>query len=117
MLRKWQDELLELRQRTTEQPYSIVHRLELAKAYQILGYPDLAAGDAYKALMLVDEVREEGEYHEAAIEAAVADFTAKTGCVHECSHRTSYDASEADDTALLEAKAVERATQCWSKTA
>ncbi|KAJ4409602.1 hypothetical protein N0V91_002523 [Didymella pomorum] len=39
-----------------------------------LGYPDLAVGDAYKALLLVDEVAEEGEYHEEAVEAANADY-------------------------------------------
>ncbi len=46
----------------------------MAKAYKSLGYPDLAAGDAYKALLLVDEVIEEGEYHEEALEAANADY-------------------------------------------
>jgi hypothetical protein len=46
----------------------------LAKAYRDLGYPDLAIGDAYKALLLVDEVAEEGEYHEEAVEAANADY-------------------------------------------
>lgn len=50
-----------------------MHRLNLAKAYRSLGYPDLAIGDAYKALLLVDEVAEEGEYHEEALEAANAD--------------------------------------------
>lgn len=46
----------------------------MAKAYRDLGYPDLAIGDAYKALLLVDEVAEEGEYHEEAVEAANADY-------------------------------------------
>lgn len=46
----------------------------MAKAYRDLGYPDLAIGDAYKALLLVDEVAEEGEYHEEALEAANADY-------------------------------------------
>lgn len=46
----------------------------MAKAYRNLGYPDLAIGDAYKALLLVDEVAEEGEYHEEALEAANADY-------------------------------------------
>lgn len=46
----------------------------MAKAYRGLGYPDLAIGDAYKALLLVDEVAEEGEYHEEALEAANADY-------------------------------------------
>jgi hypothetical protein len=46
----------------------------LANAYRGLGYPDLAIGDAYKALLLVDEVAEEGEYHDEALEAANADY-------------------------------------------
>lgn len=46
----------------------------MAKAYRSLGYPDLAIGDAYKALLLVDEVAEEGEYHDEALEAANADY-------------------------------------------
>ncbi|KAF2819875.1 hypothetical protein CC86DRAFT_398159 [Ophiobolus disseminans] len=54
-------------------PEVIIHRLELAKAYQQLGYPDLAAGDAYKALLLIDELSEEGEYFEEALEAAKHD--------------------------------------------
>lgn len=46
----------------------------MAKAYKNLGYPDLTVGDAYKALLLVDEVAEEGEYHEEALEAANTDY-------------------------------------------
>lgn len=60
-------------QATVEEPYSISSRLRLSKAYQALGYPDLAAGDAYKALILVDEVLDEGEYHDEALEAARTD--------------------------------------------
>jgi hypothetical protein len=68
-------QVVALQEATPERPYSISHRLELAKAYKSLGYPDLAAGDAYKALLLIDEVLEEGEYHEDALEAAKDDFT------------------------------------------
>lgn len=67
-------ELINLQKLTFERPYSIVHRLVIADAYKNLGYPDLAAGDAYKALLLVDEVSEETEYHEEALEAAREDF-------------------------------------------
>lgn len=66
--------MIALQQQTPQQPYSIAHRLRLAKAYRSLGYPDLAIGDAYKALLLVDEVAEEGEYHDEALEAANADY-------------------------------------------
>lgn len=72
--RKLTDKLVALQDATPEQPYSIVHRLNLAKAYKELGYPDLAAGDAYKALILVDELTEEGEYHDETLDAARADL-------------------------------------------
>lgn len=68
-------ELLNLQNRTPDRPYSIIHRLQLGKAYASLGYPDLAAGDAYKALLLITEIVEEGEYYNQALEAAVIDFT------------------------------------------
>lgn len=51
-------------------PYDLILNLERAVVYSNLGYPDLAAGDAYRALLLTDEVRDEGfEYHEQAVEA------------------------------------------------
>ncbi|KAH6620484.1 hypothetical protein C7974DRAFT_235136 [Boeremia exigua] len=71
---KLTNELIALQQQTPEQPYSIIHRTNLAAAYKSLGYPDLAIGDAYKALLLIDEVTEEGEYHDEALEAANADY-------------------------------------------
>lgn len=74
MRRKLTENLVALQHTTPEQPYSILHRLKLARAYKDLGYPDLAAGDAYKALILVDELAEEGEYHDEALEAAQADL-------------------------------------------
>jgi len=73
MREKLTEDLVALQETTVEEPYSISCRLRLAKAYQVLGYPDLAAGDAYKALMLVDEVVQEGEYHDEALQAAWAD--------------------------------------------
>lgn len=68
------DNLMSLRAATSHQPYSITHRLSLAQAYEELGYPDLAAGDAYKALLLIDEVLDEGEFHDEAQEAAESDY-------------------------------------------
>ena len=44
-------------------PYDIRAYLDRARYHERLGYPDLAAGDAYKALLLIDEV-EDGGYHE-----------------------------------------------------
>ncbi|KAI0603062.1 Wd tetratricopeptide repeat domain-containing protein [Biscogniauxia sp. FL1348] len=53
-----------------ESPYSLIIYLKRALVYADLGYPDLAAGDAYRALLLTDEVRDEGfEYHEQALAA------------------------------------------------
>ncbi|KAK0621254.1 hypothetical protein B0T17DRAFT_533413 [Bombardia bombarda] len=66
--------LLERRQQLTEElasnPYDLILYLERAVTYSELAYPDLAAADAYRALLLTDEVRDEGfEYHEQAREA------------------------------------------------
>lgn len=65
--------LLEQRESLTqalhELPYDLVAYIERAAVYADLGYPDLAAGDSYRALLLCDEVRnEEYEYHELALE-------------------------------------------------
>ena len=66
--------LLEKRQTLTENleasPYDLITYLERASLHSELGYPDLAAGDSYRALLLLDEVRDESfEYHEEALEA------------------------------------------------
>lgn len=68
-------ELLEALQALTEslyhdQPYDLVVYLQRAVIYKELGYPDLAAGDAYRALILTDEILDESfEYHEQSLEA------------------------------------------------
>ena len=63
--RRW-----ELTDALAESPYDLVLYLDRAVVYGDLGYPDLAAGDAYRALLLTDEVRDESfEYHEQAREA------------------------------------------------
>ena len=55
-----------------ESPYDARLYLERARCYEELKYPDLAASDAYKALLLNDEVLDvSGEYHEQAVEAVV----------------------------------------------
>lgn len=66
--------LLDTRQQLTdalvESPYDLILYLERALVYSDLGYPDLAAGDAYRALLLTDEVRDEDfEYHQQASDA------------------------------------------------
>ena len=67
-------ELLQRRQILTDElirnPYSIKAHLDRSKCYESLNYPDLAVGDAYKALLLIDELLdEEFEYHEDVLEA------------------------------------------------
>ncbi|KAM0796151.1 hypothetical protein BDR22DRAFT_812437, partial [Usnea florida] len=53
-----------------ENPYNCEAYLQRAACYDKLGYPDLAAGDAYRALLLTDELLDEsGEWHELAVEA------------------------------------------------
>lgn len=54
-------------------PYSIPLRLDIAQLYQDLGYSDLGAGDSYKALLLTDELSQEGEYHNEVLEVARVD--------------------------------------------
>lgn len=66
--------LIERRQQLTdaliESPYDLILYLQRAVVYSNLGYPDLAAGDAHRALLLTDEVRNDGfEYHEQALAA------------------------------------------------
>jgi len=55
-------------------PYSISTRLALSNHYVELGYPDLAAGEAYLALLLIDECEDEsGEWHHDALKALELD--------------------------------------------
>ncbi|EFX00235.1 mynd domain containing protein [Grosmannia clavigera kw1407] len=66
--------LLDRRQQLTESlddaPYDMMLYLRRAAVYADMGYPDLAAGDAYRALLLTDEANDESfEYHEQAVEA------------------------------------------------
>jgi hypothetical protein len=70
-MRQFSLEWIVIRHNLTEQlyrnPYDLSLYLDRAKAYAQLGYPDLAAGDAYRALLLTDEIRDEtGEHHEEA---------------------------------------------------
>ncbi|KAF9874089.1 WD and tetratricopeptide repeat protein [Colletotrichum karsti] len=53
-----------------ELPYDLILYLERAKVHSDLAYPELAVGDAYRALLLTDEVLNESfEYHDRAVEA------------------------------------------------
>ena len=58
------------REKLESQPYLLPLYISLAEQYAALAYPDLAAGSAYKALLLSDAIRdEEDEYHERAVES------------------------------------------------
>ncbi|KAJ3571138.1 hypothetical protein NPX13_g5485 [Xylaria arbuscula] len=67
------ESLLRRRQSFTQElhacPYDIILYLKRALVHSDLGYPDLAAGDAYRALLLTDEIRNDGfEFHQIALE-------------------------------------------------
>lgn len=60
-------------------PYSTVRRLALGRYYIRAGYPDLAAGEAYLSLLLLDEIGDESaEWHEQAVHAATIDLEAES---------------------------------------
>lgn len=66
--------LLDRRKQLTDalaaSPYDPILYLQRAAVYSHLAYPDLAAGDAYRALLLTDEAQNESfEYHEQARES------------------------------------------------
>lgn len=117
-------QLRNLQSRVPSDPYSILLRLQLAKAYKSLGYPDLAVGEAYKALLLIDEVVEDGEYHEDAIEAVKADIRSTENIsaivrIDSLSHaqcRCSTDAPT-DKPVDIDEDVADWARSCWSKTA
>lgn len=59
-----------LTQHLFERPYSCITYILRAIYHEKLGYPDLAAGDAYRALLLTDEISDDSsEYHEQTLEA------------------------------------------------
>ncbi|KAI1116135.1 hypothetical protein F5Y14DRAFT_440111 [Nemania sp. NC0429] len=65
------ESLLDHRQSLTDElladPYDLILYLKRALVHSDLGYPDLASGDAYRALLLTDEILNDGfEYHEMA---------------------------------------------------
>lgn len=87
-------------------PYRIDYRLNLAQAYERSQYPDLAAGEVYLALLLIDEARDEsGEYHEYTVTATKhaisADFSDPDNIEREkpFNSRSPYDKmTDTDDT-------------------
>ncbi|GME38422.1 Mynd domain-containing protein [Neofusicoccum parvum] len=99
---------LKLENRIAEQPYSISLRLQQAELYRALGFPDLAAGEAYRALLLVDEVLDEsGEYHEQALEDITEEVARKPASrLAECTESKECDVEVEEDEACLWAQTV-----------
>ena len=71
--------IVEAQNTVRERPYSIKARLTLAHAYAQENYPDLAVGETYLALLLVDEATGDagGEFEEEALSAAREDYAAE----------------------------------------
>ena len=68
--RHWLQERDSYTHNIRKSPYNCGSYIRRAICYEKLKYPDLAAGDAYRALLLTDEVLDEsGEWHELAVEA------------------------------------------------
>ncbi|KAF6230321.1 hypothetical protein HO133_004661 [Letharia lupina] len=68
--RHWLDERRLCTVHIEESPYDCDPYVRRAVCHEKLGYPDLAAGDAYRALLLTDELLDEsGEWHELTVEA------------------------------------------------
>lgn len=92
--------LLEKRQQITqalrERPYDLIAYIERAAVHADLGYPDLSAGDGYRALLLCDEVRnEEFEYHIPAREAL--EYRTREGLPVILSHAFRHGSRLSDD--------------------
>jgi hypothetical protein len=83
-LRKRLSTLHELRDFLSEHPYSIDLYSRIANAYADCGYPDLAAGAAYKALLLIDQLDDEGaEFYEPTF-LSLAESVSKKSLVSRC---------------------------------
>ena len=60
--------LVTFREYLKAHPYCLATHLKASDSYRHLGYPDLAAGAAYKALLLADAIDDESdEFHDAAV--------------------------------------------------
>lgn len=100
---RWLKEREELTLELKKDPYSFYGYLRRARNHEELGFPDLAASDAYRALLLTDEVLdEEGEYHEQAVDAIEAvrrskNSSAIIGSVRNTPHGAACSARAADN--------------------
>ncbi|MCJ1336233.1 hypothetical protein MMC09_001509 [Bachmanniomyces sp. S44760] len=99
------DSALEKRRILTEKlshdnPYDAELYLKRARCHEKLGFPDLAVGDAYKALLLTDEADDEsGEYHERALEAIKKTTSRSLSCRNGGDEPTSSETESNPETA------------------
>jgi hypothetical protein len=112
--------LEQLQERLRDAPYSIEVRIKLARAYKLLGYPDLAVGEAYKALLLIDEVLEEGgEYHEEALDAAILTIKSlvRTGVDRNSAHVGDHEngLASTDVESLGDSVVTDEEVEVWAK--
>ena len=95
-IKDWLVERQRLTELLSQRPYDLILYLERADAYTQLEYHDLAAGDAHKALLLTDEVRNEAEEYHNEAESQLTEhlahyrerihvdgFAERCACVHE----------------------------------
>jgi len=76
--------LQELRGYLAEHPYSVDLYSRIATAYAAVGYPDLAVGAAYKALLLVDQLDDEDEEYYGPTFLSVAESISKETLPRRC---------------------------------
>ncbi|KAI6365389.1 hypothetical protein MCOR25_005402 [Pyricularia grisea] len=109
-LREVYERRRELTEALESSPYDLILYLQRALVHIELGYPDLASGDAYRALLLTDEVANDGfEYHESALEC-LSKYEGRplAELLHECtlaatavSTGTSATTTKGDESTLL----------------
>ncbi|KAI9788313.1 MAG: hypothetical protein M1816_006999 [Peltula sp. TS41687] len=121
----WLIERNKLTQLLYDNPYDLILYLERATSYAQLGYHDLAAGDAYRALLLTDEVEDEAEeYHAEAEEQLRAhqahyeekgceEYFKRCPCLGEAPPGNDWDISEAVAVAAAAAAVREAESSPW----
>ena len=97
--------------------YRVDFRLNLAQAYEQCQFPDLAAGEAYLMLLLIDEALDESsDCHEHAITATKRAILAINGDDNLIEGFTSMSTSRCDYATITE-DAISRKLDAWSLNA
>lgn len=80
-----------------DHPYCLASYIRISEHFRQLGFPDVAAGAAYKALLLADAIEDESdEYYEAA-NSDLSEFLLTLPADHEYRHcGASQDTSTGD---------------------